>query len=105
MFYLGTSGYNVCAMAYFLGIPGGWSWERTFSCHSKTIHTLIITIRDEILKKAFEDEVIATLRETLKDKCISNEIEQFVQTKIKNWQITWRNTKNWDSSELCYGLE
>ena len=70
-FYLGTGGYDIGAMACFLGIPGGQSWERTFHRHSKTIHTSIIQVTDEILKKAFEDEVIATFQETLKDKYTS----------------------------------
>ena len=78
-FYLGTGGYNIGAMACFLGLPGGRSWERTFHRHSKKIHTKIISVTNSIMAKAFEDEVIATIREKLKDELENDEIEEIIQ--------------------------
>ena len=59
-FYLSTGGYDIGAMACFQ--PGGRAWEQTFHPHSKKIHITVILVTDSILAKAFEDEVIATIR-------------------------------------------
>ena len=81
-FYLGTGGYDVGAVTCFLGIPGGHGWERTFHQHSAKIHTTIMSVTDCIIVTAFEDEVIATIKEMLKNKYTSKEILEFV-TKYK----------------------
>jgi len=85
-FYLGTCGYDIGAMACFLGIPGGRAWEWTFHRHSAKIHAIVMSVTTDILAKAFEDEVIATMKEKLKDKYTSEKIDEFV-TKYKNKQI------------------
>ena len=85
-FYLGTGGYDIGAMACFLGIPGGRAWERTFHWHSAKIHTTIMSVTERILENSFEEEVIATIRGKLKDKYTSEEIAEFV-TKFKDKQI------------------
>ena len=85
-FHLVTGGYDIGAMACFLGIPGGRAWEQTFHRHNAKIHTTIMSVTEHILVNDFEEEVIATIRSKLKDKYISKEIAEFV-TKFKDKQI------------------
>ena len=93
-FYLGTGGYDIGAMACFLGLPGGRSWERTFHRHSKKIHTEIISVTNTIMAKAFEDEVIATIREKLENELESDEIEEVIKKyKAKQFDKLPENVK------------
>ena len=77
-FYLGTDGYDIGAMACFLGIPCGRAWELTFHRHSTKIHATVMSVTKYILVEAFEDEVIAKMEEKLKDKYTSEGIDEFV---------------------------
>ena len=70
-FYLGTGGYDVGSIACFFGIPGGRGWERTFHHHSGRIH--------EVIMGVFEDEVIAMIKEKMKDNYSNDEIDELVK--------------------------
>ena len=76
------------SMACFFGIPGGRGWERTFHCYSR-IHEVIMGVTDTILKKAFEDEVIATIKHKMKDKYSDDEIDEFIKNIKTNNSMTY----------------
>ena len=85
MLFCLRSSYNVGSIACFFGIPGGRGWERTFHRHSGRIHEVIMGGTDSILNKAFEDEVIATIKEKIKDNCCNDEIDILVKNESKQF--------------------
>ena len=91
-FYLDIGGYDIGVLTCFLGIPGGRYWERTFHRHSELIHDTVMFVADDIMKKAYDEEIAATIRKELKDdKCREVEINEFVMAfknkKLMPYQI------------------
>ena len=74
-FYIGTGGYDIGSVASFLGVPGGRSFERTFHRHSKFLHSTIMRICKDATKKAFYEEVAATIKDKIGDKYSDDEIK------------------------------
>jgi len=84
-FYLDTGGYDIGALTFFLGIPGGRSWERTFHRHSELIHDTVMYVADDIIKKVYDEEIAAKIRKELKDDEYTEvEINEFVTAFKKN---------------------
>ena len=74
-FYTGTGGYDIGSVASFFGIPGGRSWERTFHRRSALVHDKIMKISADVMKKAFNEEVVATIKAELSEKYTDSEID------------------------------
>ena len=81
-FYTGTGGYDIGSVASFFGFPGGRAWERTFHRHSALVHKKIMEISSDVMKTAFKEEVVATIKEKLKGKYTEDEINKHAKKFI-----------------------
>ena len=73
LFCCGTGPYDVAKAVLFLGIPGGKSWERSFSRHSPYISSIITEIATQLVDTTLIDEIRATLKDKLKESDHNNQ--------------------------------
>ena len=76
-FYCGTGAADIAKAISFLGLPGGQSFERSFSNHSPKLCKLITSVVDEIVKMSLVAEIEATFEEKLQcEKYTYDEIKK-----------------------------
>ena len=78
-FYTGTGGYDIGSVASFFGIPSSRSWERIFHRHSELAHAKIMKLAADVMRKAFNEEVVATIKAELSDEYTENEIDSYAK--------------------------
>ena len=103
-FYCGTGGNDIAKAASFLGVPGGKSWERSFSRHSPQVSSIIGEVTTKLIDTALIDEIKATLVEKLKgsdhdrEKVITaflNNDEQNIPGLVKKLELTVSYDMGW----------
>ena len=78
-FYCGTGADDIAKATSFIGIPGGKSWERSFSNYSPRMCSLIISVVNGVIKSSLEGEIKATIEEILAEKYSEEEIKKATQ--------------------------
>ena len=67
-FYCGTGAADIAKAISFLGLPGGKSWEKSFSNHSPKMCNLITSVVNGVVKMSLVAEIEVTIAEKLKDE-------------------------------------
>ena len=60
-FNCGTGAEDIAHCASFLGVPGGESWERSFSRYSPKFCMLIISVVNGVIASILRNEIVAII--------------------------------------------
>ena len=71
--YCRTGAADIAKAISFLGLPGGKSWEKSFSNHSPKLCKLITSVVNGVVKMSLVAEIEATIEEKLKCEKYTNE--------------------------------
>ena len=63
--YCGTGGVDIVNVGSFLGIPGGKSWERSFSRYFPIICNLLRSVVSGLIDTSLRGKIIATITDKL----------------------------------------
>ena len=72
-FYCGTGAADIAKAISFLGLPGGKSFERSFSNHSPKMCKLITSVVNGVVRSSLKAEIEETIREKLNDEKYTHE--------------------------------
>lgn len=89
-FYCGTGAADIAKVGSFLGLPGGKSWEKSFSNYSPKMCKLITSVVNGVVANSLKAEIEATIREKLNDeKYTDNEIKKQQKHSLKRMKRTY----------------
>ena len=89
-FYCDTGAAGIDQAISFLGLPGGKSWEKSFSNHSPKMCELIISVVNRVVKRSLEGEITAKnceklINETYLEEQIKKKLKSSSQVTMKTY--------------------